>query len=96
MDPEQTEPKHDGKLHRIRHLLQHINDVSGQLFEPYRNLCVEERMIKSKRRSGILQYMRDKGVKCGYKLWVVADSRTGYTIQFSVYTGKREAPSSKG
>lgn len=40
--------------------------------------------------------MRDKGVKWGYKLWVLADSRTGYTVQFSVYTGKREAPSSKG
>lgn len=29
-------------------------------------------------------------------MWVPADSRTGYTVRFSVYTGKRETPSSKG
>lgn len=40
--------------------------------------------------------MRDKGVKWGYKLWFLADSRTGYSVQFHVYTGKRETPSSKG
>ncbi|KAH8025542.1 hypothetical protein HPB51_009482 [Rhipicephalus microplus] len=95
MDPEQTDPLYDGKLHRIANLLQHINDVSSQLFQPYRNMCVAERMVKSKGRSGIRQYMRDKGVKWGYKLWVLADSRTGYTVQFGVYIGKREAPSSK-
>lgn len=96
MDSEKTDPIRDGKLHRITHLLQHINDVSCQLFQPYRNLCVDERTVKSKERSGIRQYMRDKGVKWGYKLWVLADSRTGYTVQFNVYTGKRETPSSKG
>lgn len=96
MDPEKTDAVRDGKLHRITHLLQHMNDVSCQHFQPYRNLCVDERMVKSKGRSGIRQYMRDKGVKWGYKLWVLADSSTGYTVQFSVYTGKRETPSSKG
>lgn len=40
--------------------------------------------------------MRDKGVKWGYKLWVLADSRTGYTVQFNIYTGKRKTTSSKG
>lgn len=47
-------------------------------------------MVKSKARSGIRQYMRDKVTKWGYKLWLLADSETGYTLQFSVYTGKRE------
>lgn len=96
VDSEKTDPVRDGKLHRITHLLQHMNDASCQLFQPYRNLCVDERMVKSKGQSGIRQYMPDKGVKWGYKLWVLADSSTGYTVQFSVYTRKRERPSSKG
>ncbi|KAH8042712.1 hypothetical protein HPB51_025544 [Rhipicephalus microplus] len=53
-------------------------------------------MVKSKGRSGIRQYLRDKIVKWGYKLWVLTDSNSGYTVQFSVYTGKRETPSVNG
>lgn len=35
MDPEKTDPILDGKLHRITHLLLHINGVSCQLFQLY-------------------------------------------------------------
>ncbi|KAH8034576.1 hypothetical protein HPB51_025774 [Rhipicephalus microplus] len=48
METEQTDPVRDGKLHSIANLLQHINDVSSQLFQPYRNVCVDERMMGSR------------------------------------------------
>lgn len=95
-DHEATNPATDGKLHRIAFLLRHINDVSALHFQPDRYISVDERMVKSKGRSGIRQYLRDKIVKWGYKLWVLADSNSGYTVQFSVYTGKRETPSVNG
>ncbi|XP_072145227.1 piggyBac transposable element-derived protein 4-like [Dermacentor andersoni] len=85
-----------GKTWRVSWLLDHINQESANLFQPQRDLAVDERMVKSKARSGIRQYIRDKVTKFGYKLWVLADSRTGYTLQFSVYTGKREAPGPHG
>lgn len=53
-------------------------------------------MVKSKGRSGIWQYIKDKVTKWGYKLWVLADPDTGYTAQFSVYTGYREQPGPHG
>ncbi|KAH8031452.1 hypothetical protein HPB51_017224 [Rhipicephalus microplus] len=84
------------KLDKVSWLLQHINDCSATFFQPYREISVDERMVKSKARSGIWQYIRDKVVKWGYKLWVLADPKTGYTIQFIVYTGKREKPSANG
>ncbi|KAH8021399.1 hypothetical protein HPB51_015579 [Rhipicephalus microplus] len=95
-DHEATNPATDGKLHRIAFLLRHINDASAFHFQPDRNISVDERMVKSKGRLGIRQYLRDKVVKWGYKLWVLADSNSGYTVQFSVYTGKRETPSVNG
>lgn len=85
-----------GKTWKVYWLLKHINEKSASFFQPRRDLSVDERMVKSKARSGIRQYIRDKVTKWGYKLWVVADSRTGYTLQFVVYTGKRETPGPHG
>ena len=38
----------------------------------------------------MVQYMRNKPIKWGVKLWVLADT-TGYTADFIVYTGKDES-----
>lgn len=84
------------KLDKVSWLLQYINNCSASLFQPYREISVDERMVKSKARSGIRQYIRDKVVKWGYKLWFLADLKTGCTIQFIVYTGKREKHSAYG
>ena len=51
-------------------------------------MAIDERMVKSRHRSGIRQYIKDKPTKWGIKLWVLADSSNGYTIDFNVYIGK--------
>ena len=53
------------------------------------NVSVDERMVKSKGRSDMRQFIRNKAVRFGFKLWVMAESSTGYTLDFSVYTGRR-------
>ena len=45
-------------------------------------------MVKSKHRSGIRQFIANKPVRFGFKFWVLAESSTGYTLDFNVYTGK--------
>jgi len=45
-------------------------------------------MVKSRHRSGIWQYIKDKPTKWGIKLWVLADSSNGYTVEFDVYIGR--------
>lgn len=93
---EKTTAASHGKLHRVASLFEHINTSSAKFFSLHRSLFVDERMVKSKGRSGIQQYMRDKVIRWGYKLWGLADSKSGYTVQFSVYAGKLEAPSPRG
>lgn len=54
-------------LDKILWLLQHINYCSSNFFQPYCELSVDEWMVKSKGRSGICQYIRDKVTKWGFK-----------------------------
>ena len=58
------------------------------LFQPNQNVAIDERMVKSRHRSGILQFLKDKPTRWRIKLWVLADSSNGYTIDFDVYIGK--------
>ena len=58
------------------------------LYQPRQNVAIDERMVKSRHRSGIRQYIKDKPTKWGIKLWVLADSSNGYTVDFDVYIGK--------
>ena len=47
-------------------------------------------MVKSKNRSGIHQYIKNKSVEFGIKLWVLAEADTGYTCDFNVYAGGKD------
>ena len=51
-------------------------------------------MVRNKGRYSFRQYIRDKPTKRGMKLWVLADSSTGY--DFDVYFGKNTASSGFG
>ena len=44
-------------------------------------------MVKSKARCHLIQYMKNKPCKWGFKYWVIADT-SGYTLDFDLYTGK--------
>lgn len=79
---------------RLRKLLPFTDMIKRRCLEYYqltKYLCIDERMVKSKSRSHLIQYMRNKPVKWGFKLWVMSDT-TGYTLDFDIYTGKSEKP----
>ena len=43
----------------------------------------------------MIEYMKNKPTKWGFKLWVLADI-TGHTSDFSIYTGKKSNVSVDG
>jgi hypothetical protein len=82
-----SEQKED-KLRKVTAFVDKFKDICKSLYQPSQNVAIDERMVKSKHRSGIRQYIRDKPTKWGIKLWVVADSLNGYTYDFNIYAGK--------
>ena len=83
------ESKED-KLKKVWHFIDYMCQRCRELYQPSANVAVDERMVKSKHRSGMRQYMPLKPVKFGLKLWVLADSLNGYIYDFDIYTGKGE------
>ena len=72
------------KLRKVRPLLDMFKSKCRELYQPDQNVAVDERFVKSKHRSGIRQYIKNKPTKFGIKLWVVAESKSGYTWDFNM------------
>uniref|UniRef100_A0A096LW21 Si:dkey-19f4.2 n=1 Tax=Poecilia formosa TaxID=48698 RepID=A0A096LW21_POEFO len=82
-------------LHRVRPLMEMIGTRCRALCHPRQHLAVDERMVSTKARLSIKQYMKAKPTKWGLKFFVLAD-KNGYTVDFQLYTGKSNVSSGKG
>ena len=75
------------KLCKVDTFINYSKSRCLSLYQPRQNVVINEWMVKSRHRSGIRQYIKDKPSKWGIKLWVLADSSNGYTVDFNVYNG---------
>ena len=76
------------KLRKVEALVQYFKTRCQVLHQPRQHVAIDERMVKSRHRSGIRQYIKDKPTKWGIKLWVLADSSNAYVQDFNIYIGK--------
>ena len=76
------------RLGKVRPVIDHLSKQFADLYEPHKEVAVDEAMIKFTDRSAVKQYMPMKPIKRGIKVWVLGDSHNGYFHTFQVYTGK--------
>ena len=89
VDPASETPSN--KLRKVESLVNYFKSRCVALYQPRKHVAIDERMVRSRHRSGIRQYTKDKPTKWGIKLWVLADSSNGYTVDFNIYIGKDAA-----
>lgn len=79
------------KLYKVRPMINLLSNSFLNSYNPGRNLSVDESMVAFKGRTQLKQYMPQKPIKRGFKVWALACSQTGYLLNFSVYEGKKES-----
>lgn len=75
---------------KIRPLINHINSVMPEAYSYSKKMSVDEHMVKFKGQNRMKQYMKDKPVSWGFKLWCLCEAETGFLYNVDLYTGKKD------
>lgn len=89
-DPEK--PPNASKTYYLEEVLNCLKTTFKKYREDSHVQSIDESMTKFKGRSSLKQYMPMKPVKRGIKMWVRADSRTGYAYDMNIYVGRESNP----
>ena len=82
------DPSHD-RAFKVRPVLDYLNSCFLNGMSATKNQSVDEHMVKFKGHNILKQYVKEKPVQWGFKLWCCSDSTSGYIFQFDLYTGKK-------
>jgi hypothetical protein len=72
---------------KIHLLVSHMKDRCRSLLQPEKYISVDEKMLRYKGCHHMKQCIPSKPKPYGFKLWALADSNTGYLVDFNVYCG---------
>lgn len=83
-----TSPPIEGdSLRKIKIIVEHLKKTFRETFIPYQNICIDESLMLFKGRLFFKQYIPSKRHRFGIKFFVMCDCKTGYILDFIIYTG---------
>jgi hypothetical protein len=75
------------RLFKIETVVESLQMKFRSVFRPYQKICVDESIVEWKGKLKFKQYIPSKRNRFGIKLFVLCDSKTGFVLDFLVYTG---------
>jgi hypothetical protein len=75
------------RFKKVRPLANHLLTKFTEMYVPEQELSHDEAMIKYFGKNGLKQAIRNKPIRFGYKVWVLA-TVSGYVVTFDLYQGK--------
>ena len=78
------------------HIIRPLVGQCKRQYKPQWEVSVDEQMIGTKCRIGFRQYLHLKQTKWGIKVWVMADSVSGYYCNLQIYTGREGNDGERG
>ncbi len=78
---------HHDPLHKIKCIFTAITSSFRRVFVPYKDLCVDESLMKWKGRLAFRQYITTKRSRFGVKFFGLCDVLTGYVQDMVINTG---------
>ena len=76
-------------LQKIRPLLDITMPCLSLYYTPLKELSVDESMRKFEGRIYFRQYIPNKPTRWGIKIWTLCESKTGFLLNYDIYTGKK-------
>ena len=90
------QPAQKDPLYNVRPLLDVFQSEFPKLWTAGGRLVIDESMVRyGGKRIKFIQYMPNKPIKHGIKIFALCDADTGYLIAFRVFTEKRDSDTSK-
>lgn len=86
---EEVKSDESDPLYKIQPLIKHIISVSQEYYSPEKNLTIDESMIRFRGRSKFKVYMPLKPIRFGFKAYVLAESSSGYMLNWKLHEGKK-------
>nr|XP_045589346.1 piggyBac transposable element-derived protein 4-like [Procambarus clarkii] len=76
-----------GKLIKVRPVMDYLKQRFGEVYWPKKELCLDEGTLAWRGRLSFKVYNPNKPDKYGVKLYMLAESTSGYICDFDMYSG---------
>lgn len=94
-NPEEGEQPTADRIFKIRPVLEHFNTKMFEIYQPDKNLSLDESMVLWRGRLMFRQYIQNKRHKYGVKLYLLTEPN-GLVLNMSIYTGALDSEGGKG
>ena len=82
-------------LYKVRQFLLTLLPNFKKFYQLEENISIDEKMIKFTGRSHMKQYVKNKAVKWGFKVFILAEASSGYVYDWKLYEGKKYSTQKK-